>query len=238
MISQIRAAPAVPPSFFRSRDSERTGFPSLCPQHAGWSPLFPCHPFLQLWLQPGQRSARRLHNQLLKYQGVVTVSSQRLFPLPYALLLIMPSSRTKPGVFILASGAEQSVLRGRGGGACNLPVTHPRTPGSDHAVALSEPVPRCASPRRAGHPGPISAPTEAREGGHRPWREAAGRGRGPEAGASGTSGRPAARTARATGASAGGCGAVAHAQSPPGHGLRQTLVPPLRPTEETHSRLA
>lgn len=138
----------------------------------------------------------------------------------------MPSSRTKPGVFILASGAQQSVLWGRGRGACNLPVTQPQTPGSDHAVALSEPAPRCASPRRAGHPGPISAPTEAREGGHRPWREAAGRGRGRDAGASGTSGRPAARTARATGARAGGCGAVAHAQSPPGHGLRQTLVPP------------
>lgn len=172
LIAQIRAAPTGPPSCLRPRDSARTRSPFLGPQHAGLVPAFPLPPLSPALAPPG--TALRALPPLAASSEVSSPSVLRvcsLYPPPTPPLPAMRSSRTSR---VSASWplAPSQVSCGEGWrGACSLP----ENPAPGHrALALSEP--RCASPKRGAHPGLISASPEAREGGQRPWREAARRG--------------------------------------------------------------
>lgn len=187
LIAQIRAAPTGPPSCLRPRDSARTGSPCLCPQHAGLVSAFPLPPLSPALAPPG--TALRALPPLAASSEVSSPSVLRvcsLYPPPFPAMRSSRTSRVSSSWPL----APSQVSCGEGWrGACSLP----ENPAPGHrALALSEP--RCASPKRGAHPGLISASPEAREGGQRPWREAARR--APPGG-------EAARAARASGARVG-----------------------------------
>lgn len=200
-------------------------------------PAFPLPPLSPTLAPTGTALGAPPPPSALKYQGVVTVSCQPLFPLPYALLLIMPSSRTKPGVFILACGAQQSVLWGRGRGACNLPVTQPRTPGPDQLWLYPSPCP-AVRPRGGQGIGAHLRP-QGSEGG-RPQTVARGGRARPRPGCWRVGHLREASSADGAGDWSkggwvrGGCPRTVASWSWPA----TDLGPPLRPTEETRSRLA